>query len=97
MDNTGRTFHGALLDAELLAEVYINLTRGQNSLAMDMQDSDAISQASDGSRLGLIDLSAFALPVLQADGAELAGHETVLAEIDKSSKSTTVWRLISNH
>ena len=97
VDNTGRTLHGALLDAELLAEVYINLTRGQNSLAMDIQDFDAISQASDGSRLGLIDLSAFALPVLQADGAELARHETVLLEIDKSSKSSTVWRLISNH
>jgi DNA polymerase-3 subunit epsilon len=87
VDNSGRTLHGALLDAELLADVYINLTRGQNSLAMDLGGSTQT-----GGVPVLIDLSGFELPVLVANEQELVAHEKLLADIDKSSKGKTVWR-----
>ena len=87
VDNSGRTLHGALLDAELLADVYIALTRGQETLLMDL--SDARDESGAASR---IDLSALTLPVLWANEAELAAHERVLAEIDKASGAKTVWR-----
>ena len=87
VDNSGRTLHGALLDAELLADVYINLTRGQEALLIDLGD---VSQP--GQQATRVDLSGIALPVLQASAAELAAHETVLAEIDKASGGKTVWR-----
>ena len=89
VDNSGRTLHGALLDAELLADVYINLTRGQDALLIDLGDvGDA---ASGGER---IDLTGFELPVLTANAQELAAHEDVLAQIDKSSGGKTVWRML---
>jgi DNA polymerase-3 subunit epsilon len=87
VDNSGRTLHGALLDAELLADVYINLTRGQNSLMMDVH-----SGAGDGVAVQ-IDLSQYELPVLMANDDEAAAHEKLLAEIDKSSKGKTVYRM----
>jgi DNA polymerase III subunit epsilon len=87
VDNSGRTLHGALLDAELLADVYINLTRGQNSLMMDVG-----STAMSGEVLPVLDLSEFELPLLVANDQELAAHEHLLADIDKASKGKTVWR-----
>jgi DNA polymerase-3 subunit epsilon len=89
VDNSGRTLHGALLDAELLADVYINMTRGQNALVMDMENTE---QAAGGGELQQIDLRAFVLPVPQANDAELAAHEALLADLDKSSKGKTLWR-----
>jgi DNA polymerase-3 subunit epsilon len=89
VDNSGRTLHGALLDAELLADVYINLTRGQNSLVMDEG-----AQTQQGESLPVIDLSRFDLPVLQADAQEISEHEKTLDGIDESSKKKTVWRMI---
>ena len=89
VDNTNRTLHGALIDANLLAEVYIRLTRGQDSLVMDMTE-DAGRRA--GELGGPVDLSVFVLPVLAATGSELADHERVLGEIDKASGGKTIWR-----
>ncbi len=89
VDNSGRTLHGALLDAELLADVYINLTRGQNSLVMDVG-----GQTQQGESLPVIDLRAFTLPVLRADAQEISEHEKTLDSIDKSSKRKTVWRIV---
>lgn len=89
VDNTNRTLHGALIDANLLAEVYIRLTRGQDSLVMDVVEE----QGAGGSVENLVvDLSAFALPVIAASGAELEAHERVLGEIDKASGGKTIWR-----
>lgn len=87
VDNSGRTLHGALLDAELLADMYINLTRGQNALLMDASEG----QNADGSAIQ-IDLSSFKLDVLLANDQEAAAHEDVLLQIDKASKGKTVWR-----
>ena len=88
VDNSGRTLHGALLDAELLAEVYINLTRGQNSLMMD-----AVTDAGSSGLAPAIDLSQFVLPLLAANDEEMADHEKILVDIDKASKGKTVWRV----
>ena len=87
VDNSGRTLHGALLDAELLADVYINLTRGQEALLIDL--GDVGEQGVAGER---IDLSAFDLPVLTANAQELAAHADVLAQIDKASGGKLVWQ-----
>jgi len=87
VDNSGRTLHGALLDAELLADVYINLTRGQNALVMEVGSSGG-----DGGNIVVIDLSGFDLPLLLANEQEVAAHEALLADIDKASKGKTVWR-----
>jgi DNA polymerase III subunit epsilon len=87
VDNSGRTLHGALLDAELLADVYINLTRGQDALLIDAPDVNA-----QGIQLQRVDLSTFDLTVLGANAQELAAHEEVLGQLDKASNGKTLWR-----
>ncbi len=88
VDNSGRTLHGALLDAELLADVYINMTRGQEALLIDAGDAPADAR----NPVAPVDLSRFELPVLSANAQELAAHEDVLGQLDKSSGGKTVWR-----
>jgi DNA polymerase-3 subunit epsilon len=88
VDNSHRTLHGALLDAELLAEVYIRLTRGQESLVIHEDAGPASTHAEHLAR----DLTIFVLPVLQPSEAELAAHEAVLADLDKASGGKTIWR-----
>ena len=88
VDNSGRTLHGALLDAELLADVYINLTRGQNSLMMDIG-----GPVQTGDSEPLVDLSTFELPLLAASEQEMDAHEKVLVLLDKASRGKTVWRV----
>jgi len=102
VDNSSRTLHGALLDAELLAEVYICLTRGQDSLLMELDIGPAGSGHSSGQPSGLAhrqtqaastsDWSHLALPVLRAPAHELQAHEALLLELDQASKGKTVWR-----
>ncbi len=87
VDNTSRTQHGALLDAGLLAEVYIRMTRGQNSLVIDATDANG------GIVLAEIDFSAFTLPVLHASDDEIAAHEALLGELDKASGGKVLWRM----
>lgn len=91
VDNSGRTLHGALLDAELLADVYISMTRGQEALLMDAQASaDASAQAVQNHAMQ--DLSRFDLPVLRVNEAERQAHDKLLVDLDKASKGNTVWR-----
>ena len=87
VDNSNRALHGALLDAGLLAEVYIRMTRGQNSLVIDAAQASAADTV-----LQVIDFSAFELPVLQAGTDELAAHSAMLAELDKASGGKTTWK-----
>ncbi|MFJ5382381.1 DNA polymerase III subunit epsilon [Cupriavidus sp. CER94] len=89
VSNAHRTLHGALLDAELLAEVYLAMTRGQNSLVIDMLDAGAAQ----GETRATADLSALTLPVLLATEAELSAHQSVLKELDKASGGKTVWKI----
>ncbi len=87
VDNSGRTLHGALLDAELLADVYINMTRGQNALQIDTVDeTNAFGAVTRG------DFSGLDLIVLQANTDELTAHQDMLAQLDKASNGKTVWR-----
>jgi DNA polymerase-3 subunit epsilon len=86
VDNSGRTLHGALLDAELLADVYIRMTRGQDALLVEEDSSSAA-----GSPLARVDLRAFDLPVPPASLVEIAAHEEVLAQIAKSSGVHARW------
>ena len=88
VSNAARTLHGGLLDAELLADVYINLTRGQNSLLIDNQ------HAHDSKHVIKKDYSKLKLPVIQPSAEELQAHEKVLLQIDKASGGKTVWRLL---
>ena len=87
VDNSGRTLHGALLDAELLADVYINMTRGQDALLIELGDA-----TSEGGEVLQVDLSRFDLPVLVANEHETQAHESVLTEIDNACKGRTIWR-----
>ncbi|MGE5332058.1 MAG: DNA polymerase III subunit epsilon [Nitrospirota bacterium] len=93
VDNSSRTLHGALLDAELLADVYINLTRGQDALLMT--DDSATTSAS-GVPVPAVDLRSLALQVLHANAQELAAHEQILTQIDKDSKGKTIWRSLES-
>jgi DNA polymerase III subunit epsilon len=88
VDNSNRQLHGALLDAELLAEVYLAMTRGQESLMMDLEMGPAEMAA-------LITGERPPIRVLTATAEELAGHESVLAEIDKESKGKCLWRTLT--
>ena len=88
VNNSGRNLHGALLDAGLLAEVYLRMTRGQDSLVIDAADALSAEMAATP-----IDFSGLNLVVIVADDAESAAHEAVLAEIDKASGGRTVWRV----
>jgi DNA polymerase-3 subunit epsilon len=88
VDNSTRTLHGALLDAELLADVYINLTRGQDALLIDLNDHNTV-----GGIVTRVDLTAFTLPVLLASDQESAAHEEVLKQLDKASGGKTLWRI----
>ena len=88
VDNTGRSLHGALLDAGLLAEVYLRMTRGQESLVIDdLRGGEAHRELA-----AAVDLSTFALAVVEADADEIAAHEAVLDAIDKASGGRTTWR-----
>ncbi len=91
VDNSNRTLHGALLDAGLLAEVYIRMTRGQETLAI-LDDGDSVAGAL--AALNRIDLTAFTLPVLLATDDEVAAHEVLLADLDKASGGKTLWRAL---
>jgi DNA polymerase-3 subunit epsilon len=89
VDNSGRQLHGALLDAELLAEVYLAMTRGQNSLEIEF-DRPRAGHVVGGTR------QRAPLLVLAASEAELADHARVLTEIAKESKGRCLWRDLEN-
>ena len=89
VDNSNRTLHGALLDAELLADVYIALTRGQEALLSEIASEERQHETSDQPA---IDLSSLQLPVIRASEAEGTLHETSLRDIAKQSAGEVVWQ-----
>jgi len=86
VDNANRTLHGALLDAGLLAEVYVRMTRGQDSLVIEAQES-----GSGAVGVAAVDLSTFTLAAAAVPADELAAHEAVLSGLDKASGGKTLW------
>jgi DNA polymerase III subunit epsilon len=89
ISNAHRKLHGALLDSELLADVYLAMTRGQNTLSMDVE----VEASSGGIVLEAGPLGE--ILVLPAAADELAEHENVLAALDKGVKGECVWRKYS--
>jgi DNA polymerase-3 subunit epsilon len=85
IDNSQRTLHGALLDAELLAEVYLAMTRGQESLVMDLEDS------APSASLQVFNTANIRLRVQRASEAEQASHAALLEAIAKESKGRCLW------
>ena len=90
IDNRHRTLHGALLDARLLAECYLAMTRGQESLMMELETPDAAAAA-----LAALQIDVSSLIVVPALPAEVALHERVLDAIDKEAKGGSVWRKLA--
>ena len=86
VDNSARTMHDALLDAKLLAEVYLAMTRGQESLAMEIA-TESVGAGPIVDSAGV----AVELAVLCASDEELAAHARVLADIDKASNGACLW------
>lgn len=86
VNHAQRTLHGALLDAQLLAEVFLAMTRGQESLAMNLDAADEVEEAA---------FSGSGRPPLRvviASAEELAAHDEVLAQIARESKGRCLWR-----
>ena len=90
VDNTHRTLHGALMDAELLAEVYINMTRGQDALLMDADAGEG--DGSGALEAVAVDFSAFDLPVLGPTPQEAEAFDKALQDLDKAAGGESVWR-----
>jgi DNA polymerase-3 subunit epsilon len=93
VDNSNRTLHGALLDAGLLAEVYIRMTRGQDSLVID--GAGATDVAGAVAELPPVDFSTLELLAVPVSDEERAAHEALLADLDKASGGQTVWRRVA--
>ncbi len=90
VDSSHRELHGALLDAGLLAEVYIRMTRGQESLVIDPGQSYSTEL-----RLEAVDFSLLELLVIEADELEAAAHAQMLLELDKASGAKAAWRAMA--
>ena len=86
VDNASRTLHGALLDAELLADVYLAMTRGQESLIIELEEPVPGSAEAGG-----VLAERPPLVVLRASAIELAEHQRVLHDIAKAAKSGCLW------
>lgn len=90
ISNAHRTLHGALLDSELLADVWIAMTRGQDALLMDFEEDSGMD--ANGVRLERFDAST--LQVLAASAEELQQHEEYLAGLDKAAGKPCLWRTV---
>jgi len=87
ISNAHRTLHGALLDAELLADVFLAMTRGQDSLTIDLHIDEGPDNVGGPEREAIADILVLApLP------EELALHENVLSSLDKAIKGSCLWR-----
>ena len=85
IDNSKRTLHGALLDAELLAEVYLAMTRGQNSLMMEFESVEM-------TEFSVKSITHFNPKIIFASEDECLQHEQVLNAIDKAGGGSCIWR-----
>ena len=91
INNSNRTLHGALLDARLLAECYLAMTRGQESLMMELEAPAAAAAAAAGL---IVDVSK--LMVQRASPEELASHEKYLDALEKDARGPSLWRRLAS-
>lgn len=92
VDNSQRDLHGALLDAEILADVYLAMTGGQTALALAGAESDGGGQVGADVSIRRLPADRAALAVIRANAEELGAHELRLLDIDKASGGKTLWR-----
>jgi DNA polymerase III subunit epsilon len=93
VDNSHRDYHGALLDARLLAEVYLAMTGGQAMFSLSAESDSRLAQARRAATASSSET--VRIIVIRPNEAELAQHEHVLALLDKASGGKTVWRRLS--
>jgi DNA polymerase III subunit epsilon len=89
IDNSHRQLHGALLDARILADVYLAMTGGQSALALESQRV----QSAEAKALGQADRAALTMKVIEATAAERAAHDQFMAVIHKASGGKTLWNV----
>lgn len=90
VDNSNRELHGALLDAEILADVYLMMTGGQVSLSLAAEQFEPQHDAQQN-ELTTIERPRTELKVIEADAAELAAHQAMLEKLQASSDGNCVW------
>ncbi len=97
VDNAHRSVHGALLDAQLLAEVYLATTRGQESLVIDMGAPPALASAHDaGESVAGGARTHGVIKVIAPTPAEIAAHQDYLAVLDRESKGRCLWLVLAS-
>ena len=92
VDNSQRDLHGALLDAEILADVYLLMTGGQTTFQLSSGDSGAGDGTQNKSSIRRIGSERKPLPVIQADAAEIEAHDHQLDVIAQGSDGKVLWR-----
>lgn len=92
VDNSQRDLHGALLDAEILADVYLLMTGGQTSLSLGGAQAESQAGGTGGSAIRRLPANRRPLPVIPATAAELAAHEHKLALLDSACGGECKWR-----
>jgi len=90
IDNSNRTLHGALLDARLLAECFLAMTRGQESLVMELETPAAAAAA-----LAALNVDVSSLIVVRALPDEAALHEKYLDAMEKDARGPALWRKLA--
>jgi len=91
VDNSQRDLHGALLDAEILADVYLSMTGGQTFLQLTEEEENDEKRES---QMRKLDVDRGAIPVIMATAAEILAHQSFLSDISKSSGDTCVWTAV---
>lgn len=89
VDNSNRELHGALLDAEILADVYLAMTGGQVSLTLTAEETETTAAKASETELGKLERQP--LTVLRATDEELVAHEAMLEKVNKASDGNCVW------
>lgn len=89
VDNTSRDLHGALLDAEILADVFLAMTSGQTALALDGRQPGASAGDSEGIRP--LDSGRARLPIIAASDQEVEAHRQFLELLDQKSNGQRLW------
>lgn len=92
VDNSNRTLHGALLDAEILADVYLLMTGGQTSLGLSPEAESSNTSASGSGQIRRLSSERKRLKVVSPSTAELERHEERLSALEGSAEAGVVWR-----
>lgn len=92
VDNSSRTLHGALLDAEILADVYLAMTGGQTGLFEELRNPAMVTAAAAQEAVRRVATGRAPLLVIAPSAEELAAHNAWLEEIDKKSGGKCLWK-----